>query len=317
MKKLLSLSVSILLCVCMLVPCFTAFAAETENAQDEKPVNSSVPRLMLTSCSIDGGYVSPSEQKELSLTLKNYSSDKAIYNVKLTFSEDSGEIQSDGTGTAFVRKINAGASYTWKIKVGAVANAAVGVHKVTVSSEYEDEYYSAFSNSDTVNLNVKQSTELSYDGVILPSKLTQDSSSSMSVALMNTGKSVIKNAKVSVNVDGIVTGGVLFIGEVPVGESKSGTINFTVDSDKTGEVKGTAEITYENDFGEEFSQTVELTSNVEPKKEETEQEQEKQPKFRLWWAFMLGGLVVGGGIGAAVPIAVNSYKKRKEDELRL
>ena len=95
MKKLLSLLVSVLLCVCMLVPCATVFAEEDEA---QTPVNSSVPRFMLTSYSIDGGYVSPSEQKELSLTLKNYSRDKAIYNVKLSLTDDSAEIQPDGTG---------------------------------------------------------------------------------------------------------------------------------------------------------------------------------------------------------------------------
>lgn len=314
MKKLLSLLVSVLLCVCMLAPCATVFAEEDEA---QTPVNSSVPRFMLTSYSIDGGYVSPSEQKELSLTLKNYSRDKAIYNVKLSLTDDSAEIQPDGTGTAFVQKINAGASYTWKFKIGATPTASVGNHKLTVSSEYEDEYHSAFSNSDTVIVGVKQKTELSYDGIVLASRLTQDSSSSMNAVLMNTGKSVIRNAKVSLDVEGVTTGGVLFIGEVPVGESKSGTINFMVDSSAEGEIKGTATITYENDFGEEFSQTVELTSNVEPKKEETEQEQEKQPKFRLWWAFMLGGLVIGGAVGAIIPISINSYKRRKEDELRL
>ena len=65
----------------------------------------------------------------------------------------------------------------------------------------------------------------------------------MNAVLMNTGKSVIRNAKVSLDVEGVTTGGVLFIGEVPVGESKSGTINFMVDSDAEGEIKGTATIT--------------------------------------------------------------------------
>lgn len=316
MKKTLSLFISVLLCLGLLLPCFSAFAQDEEETPAQA-VNSSVPRLMLASYSIDGGYVSPSEQKELSVTLKNYSSDKAIYNIKLTLTDDSGEVQSDGTGTAFVKKINAGASYTWKQKVSATASAAVGVHKLTVSSEYEDEYYSSFSNSDVLSLSVKQSTELSYDGIMLPAKLTQDSSSSINAVLMNTGKSVIKNARVTLDVPGVTSGGTLFIGEIPVGESKSGTINLLVDSAPVGELKGTATISYENDFGEEFTQNIDLTSSVEAKKEVADEEQEKEPKFRLWWAFLLGGLVLGGGIGAAVPIAINSYKKRKEDELRL
>ena len=39
--------------------------------------------------------------------------------------------------------------------------------------------------------------------------------------------------------------------------------------------------------------------------------------YGMWWAFMLGGLVIGGAVGAIIPISINSYKRRKEDELRL
>ena len=315
MKKILSLFISILLCFGIAIPCVTAFA--DDGTDTETVVNSSVPRLMLSSYSVDGDYISPSEQTELSLTLKNYSRDKAIYNIKLSLSDDSGELRFDGTGTSFVQKINAGASYTWKIKAGAAANAVIGAHKLTVTSEYEDEYYSAFSNSDTVTVNVKQLTELSYDGIVLPSKLTEESSSSISVILMNTGKSVVKNARVSLDVSGITTGGILFIGEVPVGESKSSAINFNVNSGVTGEIKGTATLTYENDFGEEFTQSIDLLSTVEPKKEVTGEEVEEKSKYPLWWLFVLVGFAVGGGVGALIPILIHSYKQRKEDELRL
>lgn len=53
------------------------------------------------------------------------------------------------------------------------------------------------------------------------------------------------------------------------------------------------------------------------KRKKSSRSRKKKPKYRLWWAFMLGGLVIGGAVGAIIPISINSYKRRKEDELRL
>ena len=46
-------------------------------------------------------------------------------------------------------------------------------------------------------------------------------------------------------------------------------------------------------------------------------EEEEQAKYPMWWAFLLGGIVLGGGVGSAIPIAIYSNKQRKEDEMRL
>ena len=95
-----------------------------------------------------------------------------------------------------------------------------------MASTYEDKYFTSFESSDNVLINVKQKTALDYDGIILPKKLTQDDTATMEVNLMNTGKSAIRNAKISFDIDGLETGGVLFIGMIKAGESKTGSANF-------------------------------------------------------------------------------------------
>ncbi len=135
----------------------------------------------------------------------------------------------------------------------------------------------------------------------------------MEVNLMNTGKSAIRNAKISFDIDGLETGGVLFIGEIKAGESKTGSANFQVSSSKLGDVKGTATLSYEDDFGKSYSESISLSSTIIKKKavKSDSDMDKKKSKFSLWWLFLLIGLAIGGGVGAIIPISINSSKNAK------
>lgn len=296
----------------------------TKKKEAKKPTkkattqNASRPQLIVTSYSLDGKYVSPSKSANLSVILKNESKDKSIKNLKLTISEEKNDIKFKRE-TFFVDEIKPKGTYTLNIELTAAKTAEIGEHKLVLASTYEDKYFTSFESSDNILINVKQKTALDYDGIILPKKLTQDDTATMEVNLMNTGKSAIRNAKISFDIDGLETGGVLFIGMIKAGESKTGSANFQVSSSKLGDVKGTATLSYEDDFGKSYSESIPLSSTIIKKKavkSESDMDKKKS-KFSLWWLFLLIGLVIGGGVGAIIPISINLSKKRKEDDLRL
>lgn len=296
----------------------------TKKKEAKKPTkkkttqNASRPQLIVTSYSLDGKYVSPSKSANLSVILKNESKDKFIKNLKLTISEEKNDIKFKRE-TFFVDEIKPKGTYTLNIKLTAAKTAEIGEHKLVLASTYEDKYFTSFESSDNVLINVKQKTALDYDGIILPKKLTQDDTATMEVNLMNTGKSAIRNAKISFDIDGLETGGVLFIGMIKAGESKTGSANFQVSSSKLGDVKGTATLSYEDDFGKSYSESISLSSTIIKKKavKSDSDMDKKKSKFSLWWLFLLIGLAIGGGVGAIIPISINQSKKRKEDDLRL
>ena len=130
---------------------------------------------------------------------------------------------------------------------------------------------------------------------------------------MNTGKSAIRNAKISFDIDGLETGGVLFIGMIKAGESKTGSANFQVSSSKLGDVKGTATLSYEDDFGKSYSESISLSSTIIKKKavKSDSDMDKKKSKFSLWWLFLLIGLAIGGGVGAIIPISINQSRRFK------
>lgn len=310
MKKIIIFLLTLMLSLGI---CLTAFAEEEETTAD-----ASQPRLMVVQYSVEGGYLSPNNTAKLKITLKNFSQTKALRNIKLSIADESDEIETIGMPSIYAERIYAGSTYEWELDIRAVNTAQIGQHKLTVTSEYEDKYYSAYGSSDIINVDVRQSVALDYNSIILPAKVVQGETQSVEIKLMNTGKTNLTNCRMDFDIDGLLSGGTVFIGEIPCGESADSSVNFKVSNDKLGEVKGTAVISYEDAYGESHSEKVDLVTLIEKKAEKTQaQEEEQQAKYPLWWVFLIVGLIVGGAIGFIIPTSVYSAKQRKQDELRL
>lgn len=308
MKKIITIILALVMCFGFSL---TAYAEETETTQD-----ASNPRLMVTDFKVEGGSLTPNKRSKVTITLKNYSNTKYIKNIKLSVTEDSGDIKPVGTGNKFVDIIYAGSTYTWEIELTASSTAQIGEHAVTVSSEYEDKYYGAYSGSDIIRLNVKQTVGLDYSGVQLPVKVYPDDTTTMDISLLNTGKSNIRNCKIDFDIKGLESGGTTFVGEIPAGEQGSASANLRVGKD-LGDTEGIVIITYEDEFGKSYTKEQKVSTTIVEKPVEPETEEEEQAKYPLWWAFLLGGIILGGGVGCAIPITVYTNKQRREDEMRL
>lgn len=298
----------------------TAEEKPTEETKEEPTTeDNSTPRFMVTSYELSEKSLSPEKSAVLKVTFKNYSTTKALYNIKLSLTDQSGDILSVGMPTKYVNSVFASSSYTWEIELKVINTASIGQHDLQVTAEYEDKNFSSYSSSDTVRIDVKQSVKLSYSGVVLPKKVIQGDTQTVTVDLMNTGKSTIYNCTLDFDIEGMQSGGSVFVGNIEPAQSTQGSANLRIDTDILGEVTGKITITYEDDYGKEYKKTVDVSTVIEEKVEQlaTTTEDEKEKKNPLWWLFILIGLAVGGGIGFGVPWLINDKKQRKEDDLRL
>ena len=297
--------------------------AETTTAvtTTEEPTteDNSMPRFMVTSYELEGQSLTPGKPAELSVTFDNYSYTKALYNMKFEIADPSGEILTTGMPTKYVSYVGAYGSYTWVIELNAINTASIGQHDLQVSVEYEDEKFNSYHSSDTVRIDVKQSVKLSYSGATLPKKVIQGDTQTVTVDLMNTGKSRIYNCTLDFDIEGMQSGGSVFVGNIEPAQSAQGSANLRIDTDTLGEVTGKITITYEDDYGKEYKKTVDVSTVIEEKVEQvaTTTEDEKEKKNPLWWLFILIGLAVGGSAGFGIPWLINDKKQRKEDDLRL
>lgn len=286
--------------------------------EEETKQNNSSPRLMVTGYEVENGFISPDSSATLKVTIKNTNSNKAVSNIKLTLGDESGEIKPDGMGTKYVSAVGAGGEYVWTVKLTAANTAAANEHKLNLSMEYEDENHSPYSATDTLLVQVRQAASLDYSGAQLPVKVIQGNVTTVALTLMNTGKSTLYNCMFEFNVEGLNGGGSTFVGTINAGESGTGNANMRVSKEVLGKVNGTITISYEDDYGEKYTKTVDVSTVIEEKVELTDtlnEEEEKQNN--LWWLFLLIGLAVGGALGFGIPHAINSSNQRKEDEKRL
>lgn len=279
--------------------------------------NNSKPYLMVTEYTIENGSIIPGESRNVSITIKNTSPSNVVSNIKLSLAEESGEIVPEGTGTAYVAKIGAGGTYTLSVALTAANTAKTGEHTVKLDMEYEGGSNSQFTASDIIRLPVRQSVQLDYSGAQLPAKTVQGETVTLSINLMNTGKSKLYNCMISCDIDSLESGGSVLVGEIPSGESKNGSLNLRVSSETLGEVSGIVKITYEDDFGETYTETVDVSTVIEEKVIKAESNEEEEKKNPLWWLFVLIGAIIGGSLGFGIPYAIRSNKQRKEDEKRL
>ena len=84
------------------------------------------------------------------------------------------------------------------------------------------------------------------------------------------------------------------------------------------EFNGKIIISYEDDFGKIYTETVDVSTFIEEKAEQVMVVSEKDEKKNLlWWLFMLIGILIGAALVFGVQWIVKDKKQRKEDELRL
>ena len=282
----------------------------------ETTQDGSTPRLMVTDFNVEGGSIKPNEITKVTVTLKNYSKTKSLRNVKLTLSDDSGDIKPVGTGNKYVDYIGTDTSYKWEFELTASATAVIGEHNLIISSVYEDRYYNSYTESDAIRINVEQTVGLDFSGVTLPKNAYTDDTVTMDIALLNTGKSNIRNCKIDFDIKGLESGGTTYIGEIEAGGQKTANVNLRT-GNKTGDFEGTVTFTYEDEFGRTYEKKANVSTKLKEKPKDVEETEEETSKYPLWWAFCLMGFVLGGGIGSAIPIIIYKNKERKIDEMRL
>lgn len=304
----------------LLLLCGTAlFAAAEESPPPATTVDASTPRLMVTGYLLAEQYVEPGSSTALTITFKNTSNTKSIRNIKFTLTDPSGELMPDGMGTLYVPFLAAGSTYQWNTALSAVYTAAQGRHAMEVSAEYEDAQFQSYSATDTIHVNVRQAAKLAYDNAALPKIAVQGDTITLSINVMNTGKTVLSNVTVRCKVNGLAAGGSTFLGEIAPGESTVAAPNLRVSEEHFGEVKGKIVFTYEDGYGKQYKKTETVSTVIEaPAPQEQPQQAEKKKTDLLpWWAWLSVGIVGGGAVGCAVPVAVFGAKRRKEDEKRL
>lgn len=238
----------------------------------------------------------------LSLTITNPTTTQSIMDGEITVTDSSGEILMSGSNRAQINEILPGKSETVTIPMTVKGNAAISAHTLEVKFSYkvlgEDAEW-----TERFTIPVTQAIRLEQGGVQMPTAIAGELAN-MTLPLMNMGKGELQNVLVKLEMDGVLDAQSVLVGTMAAGETKQAKLTFTPKLDSVGTHSGTVTITCEDAYGNQFSQTLDVTLTVDEPipEEEIQQEEEKETMsvgtivLIVLCVFMATALVAQGSI---------------------
>lgn len=252
---------------------------------------------------------------KLNLTIANPTTTLSIMNGEITVTDSAGDILMSGSNQVQVNEVLPGQSQTVTIPMIVKGNASISPHILEVKFSYsclgKDAQWQG-----TFTVPVTQEIRLEHGGVELPSAVAGELSS-MTLPLMNMGKGELQNVLVKLEMEGVLDAQSVLVGPVPPGETKEARLSFTPKAESVGTYSGTVTITCEDVYGNSFSQTLDVTLEVEEPVPEVELQQEEEKEKMGTGTILLIILSVLLIAALAVQGAVLSRKIHKLEEERL
>lgn len=259
------------------------------------------PRLILESNSLSGQRILAGKEKEFLTVFENTSESDSIYNLKVTLKPADNSI-SLVTSSFYFSRVYPQETISMETTAAAGTDAVSGKQTVTFSFEYENEKGTVYNASEDVILEIYQPAQAVLGGFTIASKVYSQETIDAGLQVRNTGKSDIYNVKVELKAEGLFATEAVQAGTLEAGASFDGSVRIYVGNknmksisqfdgeageDAYGQTAGKLILTYEDAYGEVYTQTQEFTTVIEkPQMVELEVEKE-EAETNEWYGAVL------------------------------
>lgn len=283
------------------------------------------PKVIVSKYAVSPDSVIAGQDFTLSFTLENTSDSYEVYNLKVTIRSDTADLfPADNKDTLFYSSLASGASLDVTFPMAAKEDAAIGAHGVTVSIDYEDSKATGFIASENIPVTVTQPLRVEFDTPNVPDAMTAGDTAPFTLQVINKGRSAVYNVMCVLEAPGLLPEASAFLGNMDPGTAKpaqiivfAGTLDMTSSSDisggsdgsgQYGKTTGTITITYEDEYGKQYSAKVKIQTTInEPVVPVTATKPPEQPKAGQWWV----SVVIAAALIAAVLILLLLGRKNR------
>jgi hypothetical protein len=293
---------------------------ETTTEKETETLPESVPRVIVTGYQTDIEKVYAGDEFELTLSVKNTSSETPVSNLKISLTAAANEfLPSSGSSTLFIDSIPAGATKTININMKAQASLEQKPYVLSVDMEYESDKHKAYTAKESISIPVFLETKLKVTSVeIMPDSVEVYGQANVMFNINNTGKSAISNVQVSVDSENVEAED-SFIGNIAAGATAyadfmvtgvsptmdDGAVRVIISYEDSAGIAGTYETTINLYVYEPISMDVDEPFDVMPEPEEPQQD-----ISRYIWI----GIGVAAVILVIIIIVIKKRKRKKEEE---
>ncbi len=259
------------------------------------------PDLYISKCNINPASIGGNEEFDVEVTINNIGNLKAR-NIKVTYGDTE---NLDISPVSAVNVLNTenialGEASTLSFKLKTSENITDGMHSFPIKVDYVDFYGGIYSFSQEFMINVTRTAQIDYDALAIPKKIESGATIEIPVNVFNVGKASLKNVKLSLSAEGLTPVSSVFLGDIDVSMTGSGTLSVfagTLSNGNYGSTQGTYTINYDDENGQ--AQTItnnfetEITAPTQEDSATTDEEAIpiKQPDMQ-WWVSLLIGLSI-------------------------
>lgn len=291
------------------------FGGDSGGTAETKP--DAAPRILVETCEISPQEYRAGDRVDVRLVLRNTSKKKTLRNIRLTFTSNTGEVLPvDAAPDRYIERMSVGGSTEEILKLTIMETAAAVSQPITLSMEYEDNDGTAYTSTEVIYLTLTTETDLRLDSPVVPVSMEAMTGQEITMNLFNVGTAKVKNVMCSIEMDGIVPKGSTFVGDVDPNEAKQAVIGIVVgdltynrpeQTEKYGTTRGTITVTYEDEKGNTYTQSVDISSEI-VKPEGTPDETDDVKYESQWWVSIVVGLIL---IQAMVGFVILQKKRHK------
>lgn len=220
----------------------------------------SQPKLIVEQYSLGSERLYAGEPFELTLVLRNTSSDEAIRNIQIHMKEETGVVlpAENGSNTLYIKEIAKEDAATVTVTLQSAPDAEAKAYALGLSFSYDGvSSKQAYTAEESITLPVQQRIRIKCDDPVVYDEPWTGQLVAVGVSLYNMGKSTVYNCMVGVEGEGLSMPETYFGGNIASG----GTMRaeFDMQTDVPGDIEGAVVITYEDVYGEQLEERLPLT----------------------------------------------------------
>lgn len=249
------------------------------------------------------------------ITLVNTSSSNGVVNMSAAVSAP-GEYLTllSPSDSVYVDSLGAGETCRVSFDYQIGADTPKGQYDLELTLDYADAKGNVYTGSGKAKLSVSQPASVQFDPVVIQPELEVGDVTEVQIQAMNTGRSKVYNVRAVLNADGLTPQGTIFIGDMEPGTVMAGSTQVSVGglsgNDTYGATEGTITFYYEDEAGDERTETQSFTTEItSPFTQSTEEEKDEPGQ---WWIIM--AVIAAILCICASILAVRRWKGTKRDE---
>lgn len=283
-------------------------------ASEETP--ESAPVILVEKSIVSTGTAKAGEDFDVTVTLKNTSKTKSVQNMVASITAPSADFElKNNSNTIFIDKLGAEKTTDLSLTFHVGKSTVDGNYPIEVALSYDDPKANTLSSAGTFVVTVEQPLNVKLTMPAIAADLTAGDTVPLSFQVMNLGRSTVYNVRCDVTGDGLVQTKTAFVGNMESGNDGEGDSNIFISpmegENQYGKTTGTVTLTYEDAFGNEYSQEFTFDTSISKKQDDSSKDGGTEKRAMQWWVSIA---VISGIIVFAVVSSV-SYRMGKKKRL--